>query len=1024
MVTGSWHPSDFRQPLIDLTEILQQFLLMNWELLLSVVILIAGLWGLVKVLYWKWPTVDWLAVLQGDSLRLRVHFAEFREYRPVIYLKYLLLTADRRARLMGSWSIVYIAPILAGIGFWAGSQDLAMGERLLYQNRGEFATAIISLVSAGLVGVVFLLERGDADIYRGSGLKDRFAEIRLFPMIYGIIGLCAVLLYFALILEGTAWIDWLTIIAGGLALLVLVGLFWQIVEELADDSHSGFFSRQLLRSAITQSMRQHRHKLATRILQQQVPNDIEYTDNVVPYVQVIQQESKLHGDELTLDGDHLSDVNLKKFRVAAATLQAEIVDSGDGTNSTTGPQISIGTKTGLTRHSTIIESPEDVENIDQDTIIQQLSAALTARDNRLWNRSAIRYEENLEILKQSTMENASGGHTEQLREDLDEYRNLGQTLLTIEVPEQIDLIETAHDPLCKDYREIFRAALVHSKKHGNQVINSLHVTTSRARKQDTVAYDRYFQTLCDFIDEIHEKPEHADRFHLARQISTESGLPHSSTKTLADLSGEDFRPVSIIVRRSRRTGILLARAGDFKALSKFTNLYTPLYRNLQRCSRYFDSDADDLRDHNLFTADPNTPDFDDELRGAYAELFQDAIDAIRFEMVIAAYTAFQDDAIQTDDWSEILNDSELPTDPAELNQAFDRWHHSMRGGATDIDPGGFAGVARDILTEWNETRGEVATHVFGALLLHHEANRGNQLSIGAELPDQVTFSALYESCEELVRSGEVGNLGEQVTWGTLEEALEPFTGDVNFGSLNLSDGNSTTDHIELLDQFGETFRRRFTLRRWLDRNGQLEYSDSVDQSKLAFCEWILDSDDIQYTSDGIPGLVTGQRLRELQDAVVQGWIEELTQQNAVEERTVTSEEAIYSEVRQQLRQGSGQVALIHSPTGLEFESNEQGLSGLIRPPDSRAQAVDFERESLRVPVFEHNLDHDVVLLFDQQSFTVTEPATPTENLDTALNPTGPHSQDTLVEFKTAYKAVVTADTTSLIAFKINNPNHE
>ncbi len=1024
MLTGSWPPSDFRQSLIDLAEILQQFLLMNWELLLSIVILITGLWGLVKVLYWRWPTVDWLAVLQGDSLRLRVHFAELREYKKVTYLKYLLLTADRRARLMGAWSIVYIAPILAGIGFWAGSQDLAMGERLLYQNRGEFAMAIISLVSAGLVGVVFLLERGDADIYQGSGLKDRFAEIRLFPMIYGIIGLCAVLLYFALILEGTAWIDWLTIIAGGLALLVLVGLFWQIVEELADDSHSGFFYRQLLRSAITQSMRQHRHKLATRILQQQVPDDLEYTDDVVPYVQVIQQESKLHGDELTLNGGHLSDVNLKKFRAAAATLQAEIVDSGDGTNSTTDPRISIGTKTGLTRHSTIIESPEDVGDIDQDTIVQQLSAALTARDNRLWNRSAIRYEENLEILKQSTMENASGGHTEQLREDLDEYRNLGQTLLTIEVPEQIDLIETAHDPLCKDYREIFRAALVHSEKHGSQVINSLHVTTSRARKQDTVAYDRYFQTLCDFIDETHEKPEHANRFHLARQISTESGLPHSSTNTLADLSGEDFRPVSIIVRRSRRTGILLARAGDFKALSKFTNLYTPMYRDLQRCSRYFDSDADDLRDNNLFTADPNTPDFDDELRGAYAELFQDAIDAIRFEMVIAAYTAFQDDALQTDDWSEIMNDSELPTDPAELNQAFDQWHNSMRGGATDIDPGGFAGVARDMMTEWNETRGEVATHVFGALLLYHEANRGSQLSIGAELPAQVTFSALYESCEELVRSGEVGNLGEQVTWGTLEEALEPFTGNANFDPLNFDEGISTTDHPELFDQFRKAFRRRFTLRRWLDRNGQLEYGNSPNQSELAFCEWTLDPNDIQFTSDGIPGLVSGQRIRELQDAVVQGWIEELVQQNVVKEETVNSEEAIYSEIRQKLRQDSRQAALIRRPTGVEFKSDEQGITGLERPPDSQLQVVNFDRESCRLPVFEHDLDYDVILLSDQQPFTITEPATPTENLDTSLDLCSPDNQDSSVEFRTAYKADVTADTTSIIAFNITNPTQQ
>jgi len=1024
MFADYWYFSDLRQSLRGLSEILQRFFLSNGELLIYVIILTSGLWVLVKVLYWKYPTIDWLAVLQGDSLRLHVHLAEFKEYSLETYSKYLLLTADRRARLLGAWSIVYIAPILAGISFWAGSLDLAIGERLLSQNRGRFATAIISLVSAGLVGVIFLLERGDADIYRGSGLKDRFAEIRLFPMIYGIIGLCIVLLYFALMLEGTAWVDWLTIIAGGVALLVLVGLFWQIVEELADDSHSGFFSRQLLRSAITQSMRQHRHELATKILQQQVPDSIDYTDNNIPYVQVIQQESKLHGDELMLNGDHLSDVHLKKFKAAVTTLQTEISNSDDEANSTTAPQINIGTKTGLTRHSTIIESPKDVGDIDQETIVQQFSAALTARDNRLWNRSAIRYEENLEILKQSAMENASSGHTEQLREDLDEYQNLGQTLLTVEVPEQIDLTETAHNPICKDYRMIFKTALAHSKKHGNQVINSLHVTTSRARRQDTVAYDRYFKTLCDFIDETYENPENADRFHLARQISTESGLPPSSTRTLADLSGEDFCPVNIIIRRSRRAGILLARAGDFEALSKFTNLYTPLYRDLQRCTQYFDSGADDFRDNDIFTSDPTTPAFDDELRGAYAEVFQDAIDAIRFEMVIAAYTAFQDDTIQADDWSKILNNSELPTDPTELNQAFDRWHHSMRGESTDIDPGKFAGVARDILTEWNEIREEVATHAFGALLLYHEANRSTQPSTSAELPAKITFSTLYESCEDLVRSGEVGNLGEQVTWETLEESLEPFTGDANFGSLNLSDENSAADHLELLDRFEEAFRRRFTLRRWLDRNGQLEYSDSLDQNELAFCEWILDSDDIQFTSDGIPGLVTSQRLRELQDAVVQGWIKELTQQNAVEKRTVNSEEAIYSEVRQQLRQNDGQAALIRQPTGIGFESNEQGLSGLERPPDSRAQAVDFERESFRVPVFEHDLDQDVVLLFDQQSFTVTEPATLTEDLDTALHLTDPHRQDASVEFKAAYKAAVTADNISLLTFEISNQNYE
>lgn len=1020
MVTGYWNSSGFRQSLVNLAENLQQLVLTNWKLLLAGVVLIVGLWGVVKILYWRYPTVDWLAVLQGDSLRLHVHFVELREYGLVTYVKYVLLTADRRAKLLGAWSIVYIAPILAGIGFWAGSQDLTVGGRLLAQNRGAFATAIISLVSAGLVGVIFLLKRGEADIYRGSGLKDKFAEIRLFPLIYGIIGLCAVLLYYAMILEGAAWVDWMTILAGGAALLVLVGLFWKIVEELADDSHSDFFFEQLLRSAITQSIRQHRHELATKILERQVPEGINYTDDTVPYVQVVQQESKLNGDELTLDGDHLSDVNLQKFRDAVITLQTEIADSSEDTSSTASPQISLGTKTGLTRHSTIIESQVDVAELDKDIIIQEFSDSLTARDNRLWNRSAIRYVENLEILKQSAIENATDGHTEQLREDLDEYRKLSQTLLSAEVLDQIELVETAHNPLCVGYTEIFRAALAQSKKYSNQVINSLQVTTSRAGKQNSEAYDRYFQTVCDFLDETYKQPENADRLHLARQISSEFGLPTSSTRTFADLSGEDFRPVSILVRRSRRVGILLARAGDFEALEEFTNLYTPLYEDLQRCTRFFDSDADDLSDRDLFTADPNTPDFDDEFRGTYAELFRDAIDAIRFEMVIAAYTAFQDDAIQTDDWSNLQTNSELPTNPDELSQAFERWHHSMRGKATEIDPGDSAGVARDILTEWNENRDEVSTRAFGALLLYCEANREPQSSISTELPDQVSFSTLYDSCEELVRSGEVGNLGNQVTWETLEGALEPFTGNANFDSLNFDEGISTTDHPELFDQFRNAFRRRFTLRRWLDRNGQLEYSSSPDHSELALCEWTLDPNDIQFTGDGIPGLVSGQRLRELQDAVVQGWIEELVQQNVVKEQTVNSEEVIYSEIRQKLRQDSRQVALIRRPAGVEFQSDEQGISGLESPPDSQFQVVKFDRESCRVPLFEYDLDYDVLLLSDQQPFTITEPATPTENLDTSLDLCASDSQDSSVDLRTAYKAAVTADTTSIIAFQISN----
>jgi len=607
---------------------------------------------------------------------------------------------------------------------------------------------------------------------------------------------------------------------------------------------------------------------------------------------------------------------------------------------------------------------------------------------------------------------------------LDEYRKLSQTLLSVEVQDQNELIETAHTPICADYTVIFRAALSQSKKHSNQVINSLHVTTSRAGKQNPEAYDRYFQTLCDLLDETHKQPKNADRLHLARQISSELGLPTSSTRTLADLSGEDFRSVSIIVRRSRRVGILLARAGDFEALGEFTSQYTSLYGDLQRYAQFFDSGVDDLRDSDIFTADPNTPNFDNEFRGAYAELFRDAIDAIRFEMVIAAYTAFQDDAIQTDDWSDIQNNSELPADPAELSQAFERWHHSMRGKATDIGPGNSAGVARDVLTEWNENRNEVATRAFGALLLYYEANRESRPSSPAELPDQVSFSTLYESCEELVRSGEVGNLGNQVTWETLEETLEPFIGNADFDSLNFDEGINTTDHPELFDQFRKAFRRRFTLRRWLDRNGQLEYGNSPNQSELAFCEWTLDPNDIQFTSDGIPGLVSGQRIRELQDAVVQGWIEELVQQNVVKEETVNSEEAIYSEIRQKLRQDSRQAALIRRPTGVEFKSEEQGITGLERPPDSQLQVVNFDRESCRLPVFEHDLDYDVILLSDQQPFTITEPATPTENLDTSLDLSAPDNQDSSVEFRTAYKADVTADTTSIIAFNITHPTQQ
>jgi hypothetical protein len=379
----------------------------------------------------------------------------------------------------------------------------------------------------------------------------------------------------------------------------------------------------------------------------------------------------------------------------------------------------------------------------------------------------------------------------------------------------------------------------------------------------------------------------------------------------------------------------------------------------------------------IFTKDPLYPDYSDYDSNELIRLFRRSLDAVRFEITAAVYAAFEDENVPTpESWDELGFSSNLYSDSRTLTRGFTSWQSSSRGQGTDIDSGNVAGPAMEMVHQWNSERGDCASKAYANLVLYFE-ERGQSRS-PADIDTPLGFDELYRITTDIVRTRETSVLGVPLSWETVEHALEPFKDQADLQQVGFLKEIPNDDVETLTRRFKEAFRTQFTLRNRLYQNGQIELSHHLTDPIEVETNWTIPKGEMRYTNNGVPGLLKRDMISDMQSEVVNSWLEGLDKRGELEILTVSTPEAIYSRLHQQLKGAKEEPPLlILNSDHLSFDNEELGLNGIYWPTESDTPVVEHSETSKQIPVYKYNTVYDAVIISPETSIRVTEP----DNLD-------------------------------------------
>jgi hypothetical protein len=375
----------------------------------------------------------------------------------------------------------------------------------------------------------------------------------------------------------------------------------------------------------------------------------------------------------------------------------------------------------------------------------------------------------------------------------------------------------------------------------------------------------------------------------------------------------------------------------------------------------------------IFTKNPLYPDYTDYDDSALIRVFQTSLDAVRFEITAAVYAAFEDEDVSTpESWDELSFASDLYSDSRTLTCGFARWHNSSRGQGIDIDNGDVTGPAMEMVQQWNSERGECVSKAFANLVLYFEERGQTKSPVDIDTP--INFDKLYRVTTDVVRTREESVLGVPLSWDTVERALEPFKDQADLQQVGFLKEISNNDVEILAQRFREAFRTQFTLRNRLYRDGQIELSHHLNDPVEVGTNWMIPKERVKYTNNGVPGLLQRDMFSDLQSEVVNSWVDGLNKRDKLEILTVSTPEAIYSRLHQQLKGAKEQPPLlILNSDHLSFNNAELGLNGISWPTESNTPVIEHSQTSKQIPVYKYDTEYDAVILPPETSIRVTEP---------------------------------------------------